>query len=156
MGLECRSGRMGPSTEACGKTTGRMVKVHSGMLMATSMRGSSRMTNLMATAFTLAQTELSTREYGSMTSSMGRDKPSGQMDQVMWATMSKVSGKVLVPTHGQTRTNIAGSGLITQWRGSGLMSGLMGVNMKATGKTISCMGKVFTPGQTAEDTMESI
>ena len=82
MDLEFRSGRMGPSIEACGRTTGRMVKGHSGMPMATSMKESSKTTSLMGTAFTLAQTELFTRAYGSMTSSTARVRPSGQMDQV--------------------------------------------------------------------------
>ena len=78
---------MGPSIEECGKTTGRMAKVHSGMLMAINMRGSSKMTSPMGMASTLVQTGLSTRVFGSMTSSMGRARQSGQMGQAMLEIM---------------------------------------------------------------------
>ena len=78
---------MGPSTEECGKTTGRMAKVHSGMLMAINMRESSRMISPMGTASILAQMGLSTRVYGSMTSSTGRARQSGQMGPAMLEIM---------------------------------------------------------------------
>ena len=78
---------MGLSIEECGKTTGRMAKVHSGMLMAINMRGSSRMTSPTDTASILVQMGLSTRVFGSMTSSTGRARQSGQMVPAMLEIM---------------------------------------------------------------------
>ena len=43
-----------------------------------------------------------------------------------------------------------------QWKGLVLMSGRMGVNMKATGRTILCMGKVYMLGLTGGNTTESM
>ena len=101
---------MGPSIEECGKTIGRMAKVHSGMPMAINMKGSLRMTSPMGTASILAQMGLSTRVFGSMTSSTGRAKQSGQMAQAMLEIMSKVSDKVLEHIPGRMRINTAENG----------------------------------------------
>ena len=43
-----------------------------------------------------------------------------------------------------------------QWKDLVLMSGRMDVNMKATGRIISCMGKVYILGLMDENTTESM
>ena len=110
MGLECRSGRMGPSTEACGKTTGPMAKAPSGMPMATNTKASSRMTSQMGTASIHAPMGLYTRVSGSTTSSTGRARLNGQMALVMLEITLKVSVRELVPTRGPTKTNTVENG----------------------------------------------
>ena len=83
MDMASRFGLMARSTEDIGKTTERMVKGASGMLMAIDLKVNSKTTNQMARELTLARMEPFIKECGLMMFSMDRARHSGQMDPVL-------------------------------------------------------------------------
>jgi hypothetical protein len=63
-----KSGRMGPSMRASGKTTRPMAKADSFMPMEMPMMGSGLITNLMVMVFTFTKMEQNTKVSGKRTS----------------------------------------------------------------------------------------
>ena len=74
-------GKMGQSIRANGKTTKRTEKAHSGMPTVTTTKANFAMINQMDTVCSTVQMALCTRASGTMTSSTGPDKRTGQMAQ---------------------------------------------------------------------------
>lgn len=112
MVMESKFGKMVLSTRASGRTIKLTEKAHSGMQMEIFTRVSFVTINQMATAYSIAQMAQSMKACGSMISSMGQDRHTGQMVPAILDTIWRADAMALALTSGRMETHIAANGPI--------------------------------------------
>lgn len=96
------------------------------------------------------------KEIGKMINRMVKAKKPGPMAQHTKAAIREELSTARAIISGQTKASITATGKITPSAVLVSTSGLMVADMKELGEIIICMGKVFIPGETVENTMVNI
>jgi len=150
--VERKYSKMAISTRVNGITTKLMEKANFGIKTVISMRDIGKMERPKAMDFTRHKVEAVILETGITIYNMATVKKLGQMDRTMKENITRALNKEKVSTNTWMAPSTKEIGIKTKYKVLELTLGLMQRYTLASGKTITCMDKESSAGQTADNT----